>query len=67
MPMKVYMDANDYHILPPDENDEYPKWTIVLKVGNGANVFARFSLQRFKEFAESIEETRKWRDEKRVE
>ena len=40
MPMRVYMNVNEYRVRLPDPTDEYPRFILELKVGNGADVIA---------------------------
>ena len=40
MPMRVYLNVNEFRVKLPDPDDEYPRYTLELKVGNGADVFA---------------------------
>ena len=40
MPMRVHMNVNEFRVKIPDPTDEYPRYTLILKVGNGADVIA---------------------------
>ena len=40
MPMRVYMNVNEIRVQLPNPTDEYPRYTLELKVGNGADVLA---------------------------
>ena len=43
MPMRVYLNVNEYRVQLPNPTDEYPRYTLELKVGNGADVFAELT------------------------
>lgn len=43
MPMRVYMNVNEYRVRLPNLTDEYPRYTLELKVGNGADVIAELT------------------------
>ncbi len=43
MPMRVYMNVNEYRVQLPNLTDEFPRYTLELKVGNGADVLAELT------------------------
>ena len=43
MPMRVYLNVNEYRVRLPDLTAEYPRYTLELKVGNGADVLAELT------------------------
>ena len=40
MPMRVYLNVNEIRVQLPKPTDEYLRYTLELKVGNGADVLA---------------------------
>ncbi len=40
MPMRVYLNVNEFRVQLPNPTDEYPRYILELKVGNGADVLA---------------------------
>jgi len=43
VPMRVYLNVNEYRVQLPNLTDEYPRYTLELKVGNGADVIAKLT------------------------
>ena len=41
--MRVYMNVNEYRVQLPNLTDEYPRYTLILQVGNGADVIAELT------------------------
>ncbi len=43
MPMRVYLNINEYRVQLPNLTDEYQRYILELKVGNGADVIAELT------------------------